>query len=170
MLSKLILSTLGFLTLMNCQSKKNVMSEDNYTKTEVSSSNGNLSTTISLKEGEKIFLKPQQMNITFKGIVSDSRCPEGVNCIWAGAATASVEIMTTTSRPMLIELSSLDLPSKNFSKTQNVAGYNITLEKVLPYPNQTNNTANLKGQYRIALKIEKGNATTTTTAKPIATE
>ncbi|SEF48068.1 hypothetical protein SAMN05421847_0100 [Halpernia humi] len=157
MLNKLIFSTLGFCTLMNCQTQKIIDSENNSAKNEVATSTkiDNSQNLIYLNEGENIFLKEYQMNVTFKGIISDSRCPTGVNCIWSGAATASVEIMTTTSRPMLIELSTVNLDGKNLVKTQDIFGYTITLEQVLPYPNQKDKKEDLKGHYQIALKIEK---------------
>jgi hypothetical protein len=172
MLYKFLFSILGFFTLVNCQSQKNATTANNSSTNDVSTSAkmNNSQNLIYLKEGENIFLKEQQMNVTFKGIVADSRCPEGVNCIWAGAATALVEVMTTTSRPMQIEISTENLAQKNLNKTQNFAGYNISLEKLLPYPDQKNNTADLKGKYQIALKIEKGNPVQNNNTKPITTE
>jgi hypothetical protein len=47
------------------------------------------------------------------------------------------------------------MPAKSLNKTQNIAGYNITLEKVLPNVDQKNTSLGLKGKYQIALKIEK---------------
>jgi hypothetical protein len=161
MFFKILLSSFAFFSLMNCQSQKLVKKSNARTSeitkdpaTQVSNNELSQKNLIYLKEGENIFLKDQQMNITFNGITADSRCPEGVNCIWQGAATASITIMTTTSRPMQIELSTIADTSKTLVKTQNIAGYNITLEIVMPSPNQ-NNTTDLKGQYQIALKIEK---------------
>ena len=170
MFHKILLSSFAIFTLMNCQSQKLTKESDAKKSTKNQVKDVLQENLIYLNEGQTNFLKEQQMNVTFKGIISDSRCPTGVNCIWAGAAKVSVEVMTTTSRPMLIELSSLDLTSRNFVKTQNFAGYNITLEKVLPYPNQTNNTATLKGQYQIALKIEKGNVDQNNIENPVTTQ
>ncbi|MGS0747440.1 hypothetical protein [Halpernia sp. GG3] len=144
---KILLFSFAFFTVINCQSQKLVK--------ESSSKNLSQENLIYLKEGETKFLKDQQMNVTFVGIAADSRCPEGVNCIWQGAATASVTIMTTTSRPMQMELSTVNMLSRKMSKTQNVGEYHVTLEKVSPYPNQKNNAVTLKGQYQIGLKIER---------------
>ena len=44
------------------------------------------------------------MNVTFKGVSEDSRCPEGAQCIWAGVALAQVEVMGTSTRPMTLNL------------------------------------------------------------------
>lgn len=72
---------------------------------------------IYFNEGENKFLEEYQMNITFKGISEDSRCPEGVNCIWAGAALAQVEVMGTSTRPRILNLASTDFPSRNYKQS-----------------------------------------------------
>lgn len=164
MFYKLLVSNLLLFTLMNCQTQK-LEQNKNPAKVENSASE-NVGNLIYLKEGETKFLIDQQMNVTFVGITADSRCPEGVNCVLQGAATASITIMTTTSRPMQIELSTLNIPSKTMTKTRNIAGYNIILDKVLPSPNEKNNQITMKGNYQIALKIEKGNADEKHTSNP----
>lgn len=159
---KILFFSFAFFAVINCQSQKLVK--------ESSGKDLSQENLIYLKEGETKFLKDQQMNVTFVGIATDSRCPEGVNCIWQGAATASITIMTTTSRPMQMELSTVNMPSRKMSKTQNVGEYHVTLEKVSPYPNQKNNAATLKGQYQIGLKIEKGNKPENKTENPVTTQ
>ena len=162
MFYKILLSGFAFISLMNCQSQKLSKKPDTKSNEMASNSPSQISNSevlqqnlIYLKEGETQFLKDQQMNVTFNKITADSRCPEGVNCIWQGAATASITIMTTTSRPINFELSTLNMAAKTLVKTKNIAGYNITLEKVLPNLDQKNNSTDLKGKYQIALKIEK---------------
>lgn len=63
--------------------------------------------------------------------VTDSRCPTGVQCIWAGEATASVTLAqgteTTTVDMKLVELHGVPV---EFS------GYRISLLAVLPYPKE----------------------------------
>jgi hypothetical protein len=54
------------------------------------------------------------MNVTFKGISEDSRCPKDVNCIWAGVAVAQVEVMGTATRPMVLNLASMDNKGRNY--------------------------------------------------------
>ena len=45
-----------------------------------------------LAPGESISLTGEPLQIKFVEIVSDSRCPTGVVCVWAGEAAAMVEI------------------------------------------------------------------------------
>lgn len=45
---------------------------------------------VKLPEGKTIILKG--VSIKFLEVVEDSRCPTGVNCIWAGRAIVKVEV------------------------------------------------------------------------------
>lgn len=68
-----------------------------------------------LKEGENI-LKDQQMNVTFKQITEDSRCPENARCVWQGVATAEIELMGTYTRPVILTINDIDMPDKGYSR------------------------------------------------------
>ena len=51
-----------------------------------------------LSPGETVTVEGHTGSLTFVGVINDSRCPEGANCIQAGAAELSVRItgdMTT---------------------------------------------------------------------------
>jgi len=161
---KTILLSLGVLSLINCKSQK-VNTEP--TKVEVSE-NGEIKTstkegeTIYFKEGENKFLKEFDMNVTFKGISEDSRCPKDVQCIWSGVAVAQVEVMGTTTRPMILNLASIENAGRNYHKSANFNGYTITLKQVNPYPESSKGTAPLKGNYNIGITIKKAENTSTT--------
>lgn len=45
---------------------------------------------IKISKGETVVLKG--VTIKFLDVVEDSRCPEGVSCIWAGRAIVKVEV------------------------------------------------------------------------------
>lgn len=118
-----------------------------------------------LSEGENKFLKEYQMNVTFKGVSEDSRCPEGVNCIWAGIALAQVEVMGTATRPTILNLASMDFPGRNYHQSAEFNGYTITLQDVAPYPKQQDGTAALAGKYKIGITIKKADQSTGSTKK-----
>lgn len=109
-------------------------------------------TQITLGEGKGIFLKAQQMNVTFKGIRIDSRCPAGVNCIWQGVAVAQVQFMSVTSCPWDFELATVEDSSKGYTRWVDAEGYRYSLIRVEP---QAAANTDLKGQYRITLQVEK---------------
>lgn len=110
--------------------------------------------TIYLKEGENKFLKEYGMNITFKRITEDSRCPKDVNCVWEGAATAEIEVMGLETRPMILKISTVNQGQK-YSKVQQFNGYDISLDQLSPETTSEKGMKQLQGKYKIALKINK---------------
>jgi len=159
MLHKVILFGIGLLTLANCNAQKETktstkssVSETKEKKLKPMSLTGE---TIYFKEGENKFLKEYQMNITFNGITEDSRCPTDVNCIWAGAAVADIQVMGTTTRPMNLRLATTDHAGRNYSQSAEFNGYTISLAQLTPYPNSKDGVKALAGNYRIGITIKK---------------
>ena len=131
-------------------------SQENATQDVVNIKNG----MVYLKEGENKFVKELGMNITFKKIVEDSRCPKDVNCVWAGVATAEIEVMGVETRPVTLKVSTLSQAGK-YSRTQNFNGYDITLDQLSPETTSEKGMKALQGSYKIVLKINKGGGTPT---------
>ena len=78
--------------------------------------------------------------LVLKAIVSDSRCPEGVTCIWAGEVSAVVSVYKDSK---LIEDTTLVFSMKNeednkkwFSKYLPEKQKNIKNIGVVPYPKE----------------------------------
>ncbi|QOW11724.1 hypothetical protein Q73A0000_15830 [Kaistella flava (ex Peng et al. 2021)] len=117
--------------------------------------NSNQKNVIYLKEGENKFFKEYGMNVTFNKIVEDSRCPKDVQCVWAGNAMAEVTLMGTYTRPVTLQLSTLNDASKGYQNTQNFNGYAISLIDVSPETTSAKGFKALKGTYKIALQFEK---------------
>ena len=118
----------------------------------------NTSNVIYFKEGENKFLKEYETNITFKQITEDSRCPKDVNCIWAGAATAEIEVMGLHTRPVTLKLSTINDANKNYHKSQNFNGFSISLVEISPETTADKGFKALKGSYKIGLKFAKENS------------
>lgn len=110
---------------------------------------------IYLKEEENKFLKEYEMNVTFKRMVEDSRCPKDVQCIWAGNAIAEVELMGIYTRPVTVQLSTSNDANKGYANSEKFNGYKITLEDVTPETTSAKGFKSLKGSYQIALQFEK---------------
>ena len=113
----------------------------------------NTSNVIYFKEGENKFLKEYETNVTFKQITEDSRCPKGVNCIWAGVATAEIELMGLYTRPVTLKLSTINDANKNYRKSQNFNGFSISLVEISPETTADKGFKALKGSYKIGLKF-----------------
>lgn len=118
----------------------------------------NTSNVIYFKEGENKFLKEYETNITFKQITEDSRCPKDVNCIWAGVATAEIEVMGLHTRPVTMKLSTINDANKNYHKSQNFNGFSISLVELSPETTSDKGFKALKGSYKIGLKFSKENS------------
>jgi len=157
MLHKTIILSLGLLFLINCNAQKETKTStkvnvDKNEVTEVTNKDGEI---IYFNEGENKFLKEYQMNVTFKGVSEDSRCPKDVTCVWAGVAVAQVEVMGTATRPMTLNLASIDNKGRNYTKSAEFNGYIISLADVQPYPGATEGTKALNGKYKIGITIKK---------------
>jgi len=158
MICKSILLSLGLLTLASCNAQKE-------TKTSAVTANKDSSMNkenniVYLNEGENKFLKEYDMNVTFKSIAEDSRCPKGVNCIWAGVAIAQVEVMGVATRPMVLNLATEENEGRKHQRSSSFNGYTVTLAEVTPYPESVNGAKALAGKYRIGITITKENPTT----------
>ncbi|MDR6515752.1 hypothetical protein [Chryseobacterium camelliae] len=166
MIPKTILFSIGLMSVLNCNTQKEAhvknASSLNTPQTGMNSTSAKNDALISLSEGENKFLKEYDMNITFKGVSEDSRCPEGVNCIWAGVAVAQVEVMGTATRPVILNLASTENPGRNYHQSADFNGHTITLKTIAPYPTSAEGTSALKGKYTIGISVQKsaGNATT----------
>lgn len=103
-----------------------------------------------VKIAQKKCLKKSGYQIVLKEVVSDSRCPEGVTCVWAGEASAIVSIYKDSK---LVEDNTIVFSMKNaeenkqwFSKYLPEKQRKIKSISVFPYPKQ-GVTVNKKDYY-----------------------
>ncbi|MEN2281890.1 hypothetical protein AAGF08_07095 [Algoriphagus sp. SE2] len=127
-----------FLFLASCQKESPCNSYDIGEPIEVG-----LTKTIS-------FCK-EPFTITFSKIISDSRCPENVVCIWQGLA--EVEILVNLNGREKSFLLSTYPPFNNIPSEVNFGDYTFVLVNVLPYPNTTKSYR--EKDYSIQLLVEK---------------
>lgn len=75
--------------------------------------------------------------LQLKNVWDDSRCPEGVNCVWAGEVSVSIKVY---NEKKFIEEKTLTINSKNseenFKWLQNYYSKKIKAISVLPYPKE----------------------------------
>lgn len=89
----------------------------------------NLDTEFTLAVGQSVTVAGEGLSIEFVEVVSDSRCPKGATCIWAGEASCLIELTTSDSTLSKV----LTQPGPSSPSTDTVAGYDITFD-ILPYP------------------------------------
>ena len=63
-----------------------------------------LGQTLSLKVGESVSVTGAGLSVTFTAVVSDSRCPAGVQCIQAGKAVITVTVARPGAAPVTLTL------------------------------------------------------------------
>lgn len=169
MIYKLFIYAFSLLTLANCQTVKEkdtadpTMESEQHVKENNSSAKQNI---IYLKEGETKFFKEYEMNISFKSTLEDSRCPKGVNCIWAGNATVEITTMGTYTRPSTFKLNTIDNESQGYKKSHWFNGFTITLVHLKPENTTEKGFDQLKGHYTVALQIIKENAAASKNTEP----
>jgi len=75
-------------------------------------------------------------SIRFKEVISDSRCPKDVTCVWAGEAKVLIEIFEKgnliNEKLVVINPYSIDEIPLQFSAGDGI--YSITAFKLFPYP------------------------------------
>ncbi len=107
--------------------------------------------------GEEVVLSPDQqvsfrdadLTIRFIGVTSDSRCPRGAQCIWAGEAKCEIELIAagTTTQMTLTEHGLTDAGS-----TEAPQGYVLSFH-ISPYPQVGKKIA--AGKYRLHLTVTR---------------
>ena len=88
-----------------------------------------LDTEFTLAVGQTATVAGEDLSIEFVEVVSDSRCPKGATCIWAGEASCLIKLTASDSTLSKV----LTQPGPSSPSTAVVAGYEITFD-ILPYP------------------------------------
>ena len=86
-----------------------------------------LNTEFSLFAAQKGYLKTENLNIEFVKVLEDSRCPEDVDCVWAGSAKVQIKVSKGKSVAKIFELNTNLEP--NFITFQ---GYKIEITGLTP--------------------------------------
>lgn len=109
---------------------------------------------IKVPKGETVVLKG--VSIKFLDVVEDSRCPEGVNCIWAGRAIVRAEVTSNgkLEEKTLIfgEVKAGEEKNTNLYSSAHFSINGLTLN---PYP--TSEVSGKNKEYTLLICEEKNN-------------
>ena len=96
--------------------------------------NVDLNREFTVKKGAEVVVNGEKLRIKFDSVNSDSRCPTGVQCVWAGNAAVTIEVATKHKKPVKATLNTTSNPREIAYKA-----YKIKLIKLTPHPvhNQT---------------------------------
>lgn len=99
-------------------------------KNAVNVINSSLEQEVTIKLGQNIFLSQEDLHIEFVSILSDSRCPLDVSCIWEGNAKIEIKINKTNFKSTSIKLNT----SSRFLNEGSYFNYKVKLIDLKPYP------------------------------------
>lgn len=95
----------------------------------VSMVNARTEPTMKVRVGRKIKDAKSKVTIKFVSVTEDSRCPEDVQCVWAGNAIVKIEVSKPGSKPIIIEAN-----TNLGAKGGNYDSYAIYLTELSPAP------------------------------------
>lgn len=90
-----------------------------------------IDTDLSLYIGESVVIKNHEINLKFVDVLSDSRCPSDVECVWEGTVSLMINIEYNDQ-----DLGDFILNSSNLHKAS-FMGYYVKFKELNPYPIST---------------------------------
>jgi hypothetical protein len=100
------------------------------TPTAPRAGDASLEQTIELPAGATAPVPGTSVTITFVRVASDSRCPRGVTCIWAGDAVVQLRLQPREGEAQPVELHT----SQGGGHEATVESVTVSLERLDPYP------------------------------------
>ena len=107
-----------------------------------------LSQQFKLKVGQEVSVREAGIKVSDIAVVEDSRCPTGVQCIWAGNGKVSLKLSKAKSESVSVELNTSAGP-----KSRAYQGYEVRLVSLDPYPK--NGVVIGKNEYVVTLMVCK---------------
>jgi hypothetical protein len=99
---------------------------------------------------ESAKLNGEDLKVTFKEVLEDSRCPEGTDCFWAGEVKIAV---TANTGNRTYQIAFTREGKQKGEVTQNAGNFKIALQEVTPYPKQSRKIP--QEDYKIKLTVAK---------------
>lgn len=93
--------------------------------------------TVSLKFGQSEMIKPFHLQVGFQDVLSDSRCPLNVVCVWEGRADIRLWLIPSKSDTVFITPSIYGYVDKSDTLRHiaiDTVGFQIKLLQLDPYP------------------------------------
>ena len=117
---------------------------------KISNSESASSNHIYYKDGPETSYNGDDVRVSFDSLIEDSRCPNGVVCIWQGTAIAKF-LFRVNKKQREITLSTFKLPG--YPSDTTLLGYKIEFVDLLPYPDIKKPTK--ISDYNAEIKITK---------------
>ncbi len=101
---------------------------------EIAGSNGTeLGERFPIKYGQQILIKDENLVVRLDSVAEDSRCPEGMMCVWAGNARVVLTVIHA------LDHTAISLNTTLKPKEVTWLHYNFKLLSLSPYPKTAGN-------------------------------
>lgn len=104
-------------------------------KTQNAKSSDSGNPILTIEQGKSAKIPNSSISLSFNNIEEDSRCPEGMTCVWEGIAILNMEAKSADETKSF-QIATKDFASKNALKSFKYKGYKLTLQN-LTAPNGT---------------------------------
>ncbi|HKG12034.1 MAG TPA: hypothetical protein VKB12_01800 [Pyrinomonadaceae bacterium] len=105
-----------------------------------------------LRAGRALTLARENLRLRLVRVAADSRCPTGVDCVWAGNAEVLIEVGTKNRRvSKTLRLNTNASPER--PAEDKYRGYTVRLVELKPYPRASRKIR--PGEYTATLLISK---------------
>jgi hypothetical protein len=101
-----------------------------------------------LKINQEATIEGEGLTVAFESVLEDGRCPEDVNCIWAGNAKIKIKLSKRARTPGAVELNTGVKP-----KSSSFLNYDIKLVALNPRPKADKPVE--KNEYKATLIVVK---------------
>jgi hypothetical protein len=108
-----------------------------------------LNNAIIISEGDCAGDLQNHTYICFVSVLSDSRCPQGVECFWQGNGQTRFKFVKAGEEPVFFNLNTYT----GFTNDTIINGYKFTLKSLKPYPDIKK--VILPKAYKAEIEIEK---------------
>ena len=85
-----------------------------------------------LKINQEAMIEGEGLAVTFESVLEDSRCPEGVTCVWSGNAKVKIRLSKQKQTPGVVILNTNG--AHEMRSSSSYLGYEIRLVALKPYP------------------------------------
>lgn len=130
--------------MFSCEKSADIPGQEDMDVTQVF----DLENSIILSQGDCAGDFETNTFLCFEEVLNDSRCPEGVQCFWAGNAEVKFKFVSSVDDPLFFSLNT----HPGFTSDTIVGGYKFTLVKLDPYPTVKNII--LHKTYKAEIEIE----------------
>jgi hypothetical protein len=103
-----------------------------------------------VRAGRTVTLAREGLRLRFVRVAADSRCPTGVECVWAGNAEVVIEVGTRNRRvSKTLRLNTNASPER--PAEDKYRGYTVKLVELKPYPSASRKVR--QGEYTATLLV-----------------